>query len=368
MKIQKIIDLLQGLAISVMPYKKYENSERKKSMLTGVFEKVGKLELQERNEPKLTSEKEVKIKVEAASICGTDVHILSDPPSHPATTDTILGHEYVGEVVEIGKEVRNVVIGDRVIVDPTTTCGECNYCKNGIANMCENSSSIGIFEDGGWASYSVVPSNNVYKVSKTVPPEIAVLAEPLSCVINGSEKVNVQPGDSVVILGAGPMGQLFTQVVKAAGAGKVICSDFSDYRLSYSEKSGATIIVNPKHDDILQIVKEETEIGADVVIDCVGALFDQTLDLVRKGGQVLLVGMNEHASPNISQYQITRKEITVKGTYIQNYDFPKVIKILEANLLNLEALITHKITLDQIHEGVERMRKGDAIKVVVYPK
>lgn len=336
-------------------------------MLTGVFAAVGNLELQERKIPNLNSKSDVKIKVEAASICGTDVHILSDPPGHPATTDIVQGHEFMGEVVEIGDEVGNVAVGDKVIVDPTTTCGECYFCKNGSVNMCENSSSIGIFCDGGWASYSVLPANNVHKISKTVPPEIAVLAEPLSCVVNGSEKINVQPGDSVVILGAGPMGQLFTQVVKAAGAGKIICSDFSNYRLNYSKKSGATHIVNPKSDDLIEIVKQETMVGADVVIDCVGILFDQALDLVRKGGQILLVGMNEYAKPSISQYNITRNEVTVKGTYIQNYDFPKVIKILEANLLNLEALITHKITLDKLQEGVEIMRKGEAIKIIVYP-
>jgi 2-desacetyl-2-hydroxyethyl bacteriochlorophyllide A dehydrogenase len=337
-------------------------------MLAGVFEKIGSLELQEKELPTLTSDHEVKIKVEVASICGTDVHILSDPPGHPATSGIIQGHEYAGEIVEIGKEVQNVKVGDRVIVDPTTTCGSCYYCQIGEKNLCENSSTFGIFLNGGWSSYSVVPSKNVYKISKQVPLEIAVLAEPLSCVINGSEKVNVQPGDNVVILGAGPMGQLFTQVLKAAGAGTIICVDFSDYRLKYSKVSGATHLVNPKNQDIREVVMEVTGVGADVVIDCVGSLFNETIDLVRKGGQVLLVGMNEHAIPGIEQYQITRSEITIKGTYIQNNDFPKVIKVLESNLLNLKDLITHKISLRQIHEGIEIMKKGEAIKIIVYPE
>lgn len=337
-------------------------------MLAGVFKEIGSLILEERENPILQTELDVKIKVEAASICGTDVHILADPPGHPATTGVVQGHEYIGEIVEIGKGVKNVVIGDRVVVDPTTTCGFCHYCQTGQQNMCENSSSIGIFVDGGWASHSVIPARNVHKISKEVPAEIAVLAEPLSCVINGSEKVNVQPGDSVVILGAGPMGQLFTQVLKAAGAGTIVCVDNSDYRLAYSLKSGATHIVNPKNQEVSKVVTEETGIGADVVIDCVGSLFDQAMTLVRKGGQILLVGMNEHAQPIIKQYDITRNEITVQGTFIQNNDFPKVIKILEANLLNLKDLITHKVTLNNIHEGIETMKKGEAIKIIVYPK
>ncbi|MCM3652293.1 zinc-dependent alcohol dehydrogenase [Metabacillus litoralis] len=337
-------------------------------MLAGVFEKVGSLAIQEKEVPTLKSELDVKIKVLAASICGTDVHILSDPPGHPATTGVIQGHEYMGEVVEIGKEVKNVNVGDRVIVDPTTTCGSCHYCQIGKPNMCENSSTLGIFLDGGWASYSVVPSKNLFKISKEIAPEIAVLAEPLSCVIHGSERVNVQPGDSVVIVGAGPMGQLFTQVLKAAGATKVICADFSDYRLDYAKKSGATHVINPKNKDLIKAVREITEVGADVVVDCVGALFDQCMSLVRHGGQILLVGMNEHANPQIKQYDLTKNEITVKGTYIQNYDFPKVVKVLESNLLNLESLITHKISLDKISEGIDTMRKGEAIKIIVYPE
>ncbi|MFP3126491.1 zinc-dependent alcohol dehydrogenase family protein [Ectobacillus funiculus] len=336
-------------------------------MLAGVFEKPGSVALQEKEMPTLKSDLDVKIKVLAASICGTDVHILSEPPGHPATRGIIQGHEYMGEVVEIGKHVKNVNVGDRVIIDPTTTCGSCYFCEIGKPNMCEHSSALGIFLDGGWAPYSVVPSKNVFKISNEIAPEIAVLAEPLSCVIHGSERVNVQPGDSVVIVGAGPMGQLFTQVLKAAGAAKIICVDFSDYRLDYSKKSGATHIVNPKNEDLVKAVKEITKVGADVVVDCVGTLLDQCMSLVRHGGQILLVGMNEHANPQIKQYDLVRKEITIKGTYIQSYDFPKVVKILESSLLNLESLITHKISLSKINDGIDTMRKGGAIKIIVYP-
>ncbi|MFF2501019.1 zinc-binding dehydrogenase [Peribacillus sp. NPDC058075] len=336
-------------------------------MLTAVFEKVGSLVLQEREVPALKFNRDVRVKVEAASICGTDVHILADPPGHPATPGVIQGHEYVGEIVEIGEEVTNVMVGDRVVIDPTITCGECHYCQIGNQNLCENGSSIGIFVDGGWAKYSVLPSKNVYKISKSVPSEIAVLAEPLSCVIGGTEKLKVQPGDNVVIIGAGPMGQLFTQVLKAAGATEIICVDLSEYRLKVAGSSGATHLVNPGSQDVQKAVKEITGVGADVVIDCVGSLFGQCMNLVRQGGQILLVGMNEHAQPPIKQYDITRHEITVKGTFIQNHDFPKVIKILESNQLNLDVLITHKISLENIHEGMEIMGKGDAIKIVVYP-
>lgn len=338
-------------------------------MLAAVFEEKenNKLVLREKDEPKINQDTDLIIKVEAASICGTDVHILANPPGHPATHGIVQGHEYVGEVVDIGTKVKAINIGDRVVIDPTTTCGSCYFCKNGAANMCENSSSIGVFMDGGWASYSVVPAQNVHKISKHVPIEHAVLAEPLSCVINGIEKINIRPGDNVVILGSGPMGQLFTQVSKISGAGSITCSDFSDFRLDISKKSGASCTVNPKKQDIQSLIMKETRVGADIVIDCTGVLFDQSIELVKRGGQVLLVGMNKNANPDINQYSITRNEISVKGTYIQNNKFPKVVKILESNLLNLKDLITHKVSLVNIHQGIEKMSAGEAVKIVVYP-
>ncbi|EJL40469.1 alcohol dehydrogenase catalytic domain-containing protein [Brevibacillus agri] len=336
-------------------------------MLAGVFEQAGKFSLQERPVPVIQKADEVRIKVEAASICGTDVHILANPPGHPATAGVIQGHEYVGKVVEAGADVTNVKVGDRVVVDPTLTCGYCDYCQMGYVNMCEHMSTMGIFVDGGWTSYSVVPARNVHKIADSVPPEIAVFAEPLSCVINGMDKIKVQPGESAVVLGAGPMGQMFIQMLKAAGAGTIVAVDFSDYRLEYARISGANVTVNPKTSDVAKSVQDATKIGADVVIDCVGSLFDQSLTLVRRGGQILLVGMNQHALPPIKQNDITRYEVTVKGTYISNHTFPKVVKVMEAGLLNLERLITHRVPLERITEGIDVMKKGEAIKVIVQP-
>lgn len=337
-------------------------------MLAAVFEDIGKLTLQEKDVPNIDHPNQVKVKVEVASICGSDLHILADPQTHPATPGIIQGHEYIGEIVEIGKEVTSIAVGDRVVVDPTTVCGECYYCQIGQQNVCENFSTIGIFKDGGWASYSVVPSENVFKISKDVPAEVAVLAEPLSCVVNGCEKIQTSHGDNVVILGAGPMGQLFAQMQKAAGAGKIIVVDLSNYRLEHATASGATHTINPNEHDVEKVVKEITSIGADIIIDCVGILFDQAVDLVRKGGKVLLVGMNENARPSIKQFKITQNEIKVMGTIIQNNHFPKVIKILESNILKLEQLITHRTTLENIHEAIEIMKTGEAIKVMVFPK
>ncbi|MCY9665797.1 alcohol dehydrogenase catalytic domain-containing protein [Paenibacillus alginolyticus] len=337
-------------------------------MLAVVFEKEGKFSLEDRPVPTITNNDDVLLRVLAASICGTDVHILASPPGHPATLGSILGHEYVAEVVEVGSSVKNVQVGDRVCVDTSLTCGMCSFCKMGMPNLCENYTTLGIFLDGGFTSYSIAPAKALYQISKDVPIEVAALAEPLSCVVNGSEKIKVQPGEKVVVLGAGPMGQLFTQVIKAAGAAKIISVDYSDYRLELAKESGATHSVNPKQENVKELVMKETGLGADIVIDCVGMLFDQAMTLVRPGGQILLVGMNSHAAPAIKQYDLTKYEITVKGTYISKFNFGKAVQIIESNTLKLEKLVTHRLPLREIGVGLEAMQKGEAMKVIVYPE
>ncbi|HHY46095.1 MAG TPA: alcohol dehydrogenase catalytic domain-containing protein [Firmicutes bacterium] len=336
-------------------------------MLGAIFEGEGKLTLKEVDVPRVRNEDDVLLEVEMASICGTDVHILATPPGHPATPGSILGHEYVGRVIEIGKGVTSLLPGDRVVVDPNLTCGLCRYCQMGLRNMCENMTTLGIFIDGGFARYNVAPVKALYKISPNLPRDLAVFAEPLSCVINGTRKVALHPGESVVVLGAGPIGLLYTQMFKAAGAGKIIVSEVSPLRADRARASGAHLVVNPREQDLADVVKHETGIGADLVVDAVGALFGEALRLVRRGGKVLLFGMNQQAKSEIRQYDITRYEVDVMSAYISKNTFPPAIKVLESGVIDPRVLITHRISLEDISSGIEAMRNGEAIKVVITP-
>ncbi len=339
----------------------------RETMRAVVFRGEGEWRIESHPPPQLRTEDEVLLKVERASICGTDLHILSVPPGHPATPGTILGHEYVATVVEVGPGVHHLRPGDRAVVDPNITCGICEYCRLGFSNMCENMTTLGIFQHGGLAEWNVAPAKAVHKISPEVPLDRATLAEPFSCVLHSFEKSAFVPGESVVILGAGPIGLMFLMLYKAAGAYPICVVEPAEFRRHMAESLGADAVLDPNAHDVPREIKRRTRLGADIVIDAVGTLLPEAMWLVRRGGRIVLFGMNLHAERELNQYEITRYEITVLGSYIQRTAFPKVVHILEAGLLPLERLVTHRVELEAIGEGFRLLRAGEAVKVTVIP-
>lgn len=337
------------------------------TMQAVVFHGPGHWALEEFPRPRIQGADDVLLRVERVSICGTDIHILADPPGHPATPGSILGHEYVATVTDIGENVINVKVGDRVVIDANITCGLCEYCRLGLTNVCENMTTLGIFRHGGLAEFNLAPAKALHKISQDVPIERACLTEPLTCVLHAFEKTNVVPGESVAILGAGPIGLLFLMLFKGAGAGKVFVIEPTEFRRQMAERFGATAVFDPKTEDCPAAVKAMTRIGVDVAVDAAGSLLPEALELVRRGGRVILFGVNQHAERRLNQYPITRHEISILGTFIQRTEFPKVVRILEAGLLPVENLITHRLRLNEVGEALEAMRSGKAIKAMVQP-
>lgn len=336
-------------------------------MISVRFVGEGRFSIEEVPIPKVERPDDVLIEVEAASICGTDLQILKVPPGHPANDNLILGHEYTGRVVEVGQGVKSVSNGDRVVIDPNITCERCSYCKGGMPNMCENMTTLGIFIDGGFANYNVAPDKALHKISSDLPPERAVFAEPLSCVLNGINKLKPQPGESALILGAGSIGLLFTQLFKASGVKPIVVSEPVKSRRECAEKVGADLTVDPTVQGLGDLSREATELGFDIVTDAVGSLFDQAMEVARNGGRILLFGQDKRAKPQISPYYITRREITVLGAFIALFTFPQAVKILGKGMLDLEALTTDIIRLEEFDKGIEKMRSGEAIKIIIKP-
>lgn len=338
-----------------------------KKMRAAVFEGNGVLKIKEVDKPKITKPDDLIVEIEACSICGTDVHIMSVPPGYVAEPETILGHELVGKVVEIGDKVTSLKVGDRIVSNPNDYCGVCSYCQHNLPNLCENIIPMGIGADGGFAEYVRVSEKVAHKISDDLPAEIAAFAEPLACLINGKNKIPVSPGDSALVMGAGAIGLLFIQILKACGAYPIIVSEPAPMRRDYAKKCGADFVIDPFSENLEKFVHDKTGIGVDYAIDVVGSQIWEGIKAVRKGGTVLLFGFDGKAKPCFEQYHITNREIAVLGTWIANASFPQAVKILESGVLDLIPLITHKLPLGKTAEGIELLRKGEGIEVLVYP-
>ncbi len=333
-----------------------------------VFKKIGKFQYEKRPIPQIGNDKEILIKILAASICGTDVHILGNPPGVIANTDIILGHECVGEVVEMGKGVTSYEIGDHLIVDNNLPCGICASCQSGQSNLCINMASMGVHIDGVFAQYAVVYENMTARISKDIPIESAIFAEPLNCVMGGIKKLKVMPGDTVLVLGGGPIGLYFTKVLKSCGAGKVLVSEISPFRAEYALTSGAARVIHPTKENLYEeVIKETNGVGADIVIDAVGVLLPDAIRTVKSGGSILLFGMNASGYQKISQNDITARGLTIYGNFIGLNTLRNVANLLESKIVDFESIITHKLPLSRFEDGLEAMRKGEAMEVVLYP-
>lgn len=346
-----------------------------------VFKRPGLYAYEDRPKPVIKNQDDVLIKVLGVGICGTDVHVLMDPPKHPAKPDIIFGHEYSGEVSEVGKDVNWLKPGDKVIIDPHPPCGSCRHCRSNRPDMCttlysqqgtpfyEHGLTRGLFQDGALTSYTCVPAHSVYKISNETPFQLAALAEPLSCVGYAIEKLDIHTGDSVCILGAGPMGLMFASMAKANGATRVIVSEPYEYRRQKALRCGATRVVNPFEEDLKKICLEETGgLGVDHCIEAVGQLLMTAIDVIRPSGKMLMFGHDETAMPPIRLAEIVRKEAQIFGGFLGKYYFEKTARIIESGVLPLEEIVTHTLPLSEYEKGLELLRSGKALKVIIYPE
>jgi threonine dehydrogenase-like Zn-dependent dehydrogenase len=333
----------------------------------GVFLREGVFEVQDRKIPTLPAPDWVLIENEGCGVCGSDLHALSVPAGVKATPNTVLGHEFIGKIIEAGSAVTTVKVGDRVAVAPNLTCGLCKQCKLGQSVHCENWTTLGYNMDGGFARYTVAPERALHLVSKDLPFEEAAWIEPLSCVVNGTDQLAVQPGQVAVVMGAGPVGTLHAMMFKAAGA-TVFLSDISPFRLDAAKKAGIDNTVNIKSESLRDAIMDATEgLGADVVVDAVGNQFGAMIELAARRGKLSVFGMNEHAHPEVKQHDITRHELKIFGSFVGAHTFPRAIKILERGVIKPSSLVSMTLPIDEIKTGINAARAGEAVKVLVTP-
>ena len=335
------------------------------TMYVPVFQGEGRLEYQERAVPTVERPDDVIVRVDACGICGTDLNILAVPPAHRATPGIVIGHEGVGVVTEIGPGVTTLTPGNRVVIAPRLTCGMCDYCRRGLDNQCTNYQTIGTTVDGAFAPYLRAPARALFKIDASVPRDDAALFEPLSCVVGSVARAPFAAGDNVAIIGGGPMGLLFALVYRAMGAGKVIVVDLAEYRLEFAREIGVDAALHAGEVDVPAAVRELTGLGADVVVDAVGNQVDAAVKLARRGGHVILFGLRPESNPAVSQYSITRYDLTLHGTFVGLLPFAQTIKLLESRRVQPSILVTHRLPLRDLAHGVDLMRSQQAMKVLI---
>jgi threonine dehydrogenase-like Zn-dependent dehydrogenase len=333
-------------------------------MRAAVYEGEGRLVVKDVPEP-VPAPDEVLIEVEACGVCGSDVQIINVPPGHPSTPPVILGHEFVGWVRQVGSGVRDVAIGSRVVVDPDPKCGACESCRAGRPANCTNVVALGVHRDGALARYVTAPADSIYAISPDVSTEMAALVEPLACVVNGTNRAAVRPGESVVVFGAGAIGCLFIAVFRASGAARIVAIEPSAYRRGVAKAVGADVVLTP--DEWAAQRAELMPRGADVVVDAVGAVLPQAIEAAAMGGRVVVFGMNANARPPVHQMEIVEKGLSIMGSYISNFTFPAAIRLVESGALNLAPMVSATIPLEDTVAGIGRIRSGEAVKIVIKP-
>ena len=333
-------------------------------MRAAVYEGEGRLVVRDVPDPKPGPD-EVLIEVEACGVCGSDVQIINVPPGHPSTPPVIIGHEFVGRIRAVGSAVRDVAVGTRVVCDPDPKCGACDSCRAGRPANCTNIVALGVYRDGALAEYVTAPANSIYPISEEVPAELAALVEPLACVVNGTNRAAIRPGESVVVFGAGAIGCLFIAVFRGSGAAKIIAVEPSPLRAPVAQAVGADVVVTP--DEWTARRTELLPSGADVVVDAVGSVLPQAIEAAGMGARVVIFGMNGNARPPVHQVEIVEKGLTIMGSYISNFTFPAAIRLVESGQLDLAPMISATIGLDDTAAGIARLRSGEAVKVVIKP-
>ncbi|GEK59061.1 alcohol dehydrogenase [Marinococcus halophilus] len=319
----------------------------------------GQLNVIEIEKPRIENEHEVLVKVHAAGICGSDMHIYHG--SNPFTVyPRIIGHEVAGEVAEIGESVHSLQVGDKVSLEPIQSCGECYACKQGQPNVCENLEVYGVHRDGGMREFMSAPEKNWHKLDEETSWNEAVLTEPLTIGAQATARGGVKEGDTVLITGAGPTGISCLLVAKLKKA-RVIMTDLNDERLNYASSIGADVTINPGNEpDVFDRVSQETNgMMANVVIDAVGTekTFEQAVSMASIAGRVVTLGFNK-APSSLTSLDITKKELMIVGSRLQSNKFPEIIEYINQGKLDVESMVSHRFNFQDVQQAFEQLESA----------
>lgn len=331
------------------------------TMRAAILKDIDRYEVEMVPTPKIEQNDEVLIKVLVCSICGTDVNFTKNPDGgYGDMRGRILGHEIVGEIVEIGSNVKGLKVGDRVVVNPNSYCCKCNNCRNGYRNHCQNMELMGITVPGGFAEYVKTKEFLAFPISKDVPLHYAAFAEPLSCAMNGFSRLDITPGDTCVVFGCGPIGLMFAQLARRNGA-RVACIEPTPGRQAIAKKLGFDVYAPGA--EVKDILVEKWGRRANYCIDAAGQQLGVALDWLEYRGTILSFAPTRTVENKLSLIQ--SKEANIKGSFIIYDSMPRAITVLENNYLDLEPMVTHFLGLEDIAKGVDLMKSGEGMEIII---
>ena len=312
---------------------------------------------------------DVLIKVKKSAICGTDLHIYKwdEWAQRTIQTPMIIGHEYVGEIVQIGHGVKNLNVGDRVTGEGHIACGHCRNCRRGKLHVCENTIGVGVNRDGSFAEYLAIPAENVVRLDSRISDEMASIMDPFG---NATHTALSFPliGEDVLITGAGLIGSMATAICRFAGARHIVVSDLSEYRLDIARKMGATLTVNPSKGETIEgAMKQLRMVGFDIGLEMSGspAAFENMIETMYNGSKISLLGI----LPNSTQVQwdkIIFKALTLKGIYGREmWETWYQMEQMLISGIDLSPVITHRLHIDDFQQGFDIMESGNCGKVIL---
>lgn len=301
------------------------------------------------------------VRVGACGVCGTDVHI-ADGHYPPTPYPIVPGHEFAGEVVEVGSTAPDGWrAGDRVAVDPSLFCGHCEPCRSGRGNLCANWGATGDTVDGAFAEYVSVPAATCYRMPEGMTFEQAAMVEPVSCAVHGVRRIGVEAGERFLVFGAGTMGLIVQQLLQRAGA-EVTVVDRNTARLAKASELGAYAVVGDVED-----LGDERFVAA---ADCTGAVaaIEAAFGALRRGGRLLVFGVaSEEARVSLSPFRIYNDEITIVGSMAVLHSYGRALDLVASGAVDTASLISDTFPLAQFPDALARMRSGKGLKIQVIP-
>ncbi|GAA0306183.1 L-threonine 3-dehydrogenase [Psychrosphaera haliotis] len=309
------------------------------------------------------------IKIRKTAICGTDMHIYNwdEWAQNTIPVPMVVGHEYVGEVVDMGQEVRGFSVGDRVSGEGHITCGHCRNCRAGRVHLCRNTTGVGVNREGSFAEYLVIPAFNAFKMPDNISDDLASIFDPFGNAVHTALSFDLV-GEDVLITGAGPIGIMAAAVAKHVGARHVVITDVNPYRLELAEKMGATRAVNVANTDLKEVMNDlgMTE-GFDVGLEMSGvpSAFSSMLNNMNHGGKIAMLGIPP-SSMAVDWNQVIFKGLVIKGIYGREMfeTWYKMASLIQSGL-DISPMITHQFHIDDFQKGFDTMGSGQSGKVIL---